>query len=228
MFNFLTKFRKKVNFADDMDNLINNIKKSYEYSSVIENCNTATTIIVNYINNKVAFETISGKYDSFNRYNLLNVYLTLSRAMNCELDCVTIKKSFIINEIPIRTNPWNIKSVFDSFLIINDDNVLSAEKGALNIINSYLYPMNFVMCINGKHSQFAAISQGKGESFFTERFDFSKLYDLCRYDGVNFKDNDNKIVKLIDKYTPEEIMFAGILFEIGRVRIDKGFKNSYY
>lgn len=155
----------------------------------------------------------------------MNVYLTLSQILNKKYEVITGVVEFEINNIPIQLNPWNKNRIFDNFYIINDKNVLSAEKGKTHISNMYLYPMNFVMCKNRNHSQFAAISKGEGESFFVDRYDFSELYDLCRFNGSNFIDGNNRIIDLRDKYSSEEVIFAGILFEIGRVRLEEGFEN---
>ena len=122
-------------------------------------------------------------------------------------------------------DPWNTSRVFDNFYNIDDNNILSAAKGNINITNSYVYPMNFVMCENGNHSQFAAISKGKGESYFVDGYDFSLLYDSFKFNGSDFVDCNDRIVNLRVRFSSEEIIYAGILFEIGRVRLQEGFMN---
>lgn len=226
MFNLFNRKKKKKDKKDkfDIDKFISNIKNKYEDSSVISNCNTTTTIITNYINNKVALDTILRKEGK--ELNSLNIYIKLSTELDVKHDCITKENKFMINDIPIQLNPWRIDRVFNQFFLINDKKIISIEHKKYNISNTYLYPMNFIMCEGANHAQFAAISKGKGESFFKDMYDFSKLYDLCRFDGSNFIDNNNNIIN-INYYSFQEILYAGILFEIGRVRLEEGFKNPY-
>lgn len=227
MLNFCNRDNKNKDIEFDLDNFVSSIKNCGEDGLVIDNCNTATTIIINYINNKFAIETISCKKRNYNKLDFLSVYLTLSKKLEEKYEFIAKENKFKINDIPIQLNAWRINRIFNNFFNINDNNILSVDKGKENINNSYLYPMNFIMCDGANHSQFAAISKGNGESFFKGMYDFSKLYDLCRFDGCNFIDNDNKIIELSDDHVSEEILFAGIIFEVGRIRLDEGFENPY-
>lgn len=177
MFSFFNRDNKNKDVEFDLDEFISSIKHCGGDGSVIDNCNTATTIIINYINNKFSIETISRKERNYNKLTSLGVYLTLSRKLEEKYDLIIKKYKFKINDIPIQLNPWHIDRIFNNLFNINDKNILSVEKGQANIKNSYLYPMNFIMCDGANHSQFAARSKGKGESFFENKYDFSILYD---------------------------------------------------
>lgn len=124
-------------------------------------------------------------------------------------------------EHPILLRPWNSLRILQNIIDINQDNVLSAEKGSHNLKNNYYFPLGVIVCSGGNHSQLSAILEGNGVSAIEMILDMRPLYEEVEFDGNDFiSKRDNRVISVID--SKEEIVLntknlLGVYFEIGRL-----------
>ncbi len=122
---------------------------------------------------------------------------------------------------PILLRPWNSVRILNNSIDINQDNVLSAEKGYINLKNNYYFPLGLIVCDGGNHSQLSAILEGNGESAIEMILDMRPLYDEVVFDGNDFiSKRDNRVISVIN--SEKEIVLntknlLGVYFEIGRL-----------
>ncbi|KRK39425.1 DUF6710 family protein [Levilactobacillus parabrevis] len=58
---------------------------------------------------------------------------------------------------PFVVYPWNNERIVSNLLTIGDDVENRLNEKDSNIENSYIYPLGVAVCLNGNHSQFAAL-----------------------------------------------------------------------
>lgn len=135
-----------------------------------------------------------------------------------------IKINYNFLNHPILLGPWNSSRIIKNLININQNNILSADKGQYNIYNDYYFPMDLILCCGGNHSQLSAILEGNGESVITTIFDIRPLYKKIKFDGNDFVLLENNKVIPVTKSKRENILEAkyllGIYFEIGRLLIN--------
>ena len=122
---------------------------------------------------------------------------------------------------PILLRPWKSVRILNNSIDINQDNVLSAEKGYTNLKNNYYFPLGLIVCNGGNHSQLSAILEGNGESAIEMILDMRPLYEEVVFDGNDFiSKRDNRVIPVIN--SEKEIVLntknlLGVYFEIGRL-----------
>ncbi|NSN32612.1 hypothetical protein HRE38_13920, partial [Enterococcus faecalis] len=93
------------------------------------------------------------------------------------------------------------------------------------IMNTYYYPIGLAICHGGNHSQYSAKLRGEGVSYVEEIVNIEKLYKYVTFDGnqftYNFPNYDIEIYPYSVEPKNEEEFYAGVLFEIGRILLEK-------
>ncbi|HCD5576408.1 TPA: hypothetical protein NBZ25_002746, partial [Enterococcus faecalis] len=81
------------------------------------------------------------------------------------------------------------------------------------------------ICHGGNHSQYSAKLRGEGVSYVEEIVNIEKLYKYVTFDGnqftYNFPNYDIEIYPYSVEPKNEEEFYAGVLFEIGRILLEK-------
>lgn len=154
-----------------------------------------------------------------------------------------LKQKFIINEIEIPIerkeininryvlllNPWNRERVERNITKFKKEKFdYSLErKYEENLRNYYVYPMNFVFCEGGNHSQYSALNSCGGQTFTRGFYDFSNLYEYYSFSEQGFITNDGQLVVFDDAFN-QYVEDAGILFYLGKELVDNGFCDFLY
>lgn len=227
------------------DKYIKHVKEnvmSYETTEVAKNL---IALIVEHLNYKQTIEALEYEHAEMDNSRIMQLFEILSyevgiKATNTILrevhtddksaytDSILDRSGEIeveINAIPILLNVWKGDRVIDNFHYINEENQFDGMKHKYNIQNYYLYPMDFVVCLGGNHSQFAARYKNEGRTIVEKIVDYSNLYSTITFDGIGFLNNRNEYVEL--EFTEEEVFYAGVFYELGRFLLDNTYINKF-
>lgn len=131
---------------------------------------------------------------------------------------------------PIIINPWHKRRTSDALInIATQNNKFDSIQYNHNISNYYCYPMGFIYCHNGNHSQYSAKLKNKGKTHIEQIDDWTYLYSYIIFDGEKFIydfPNQSYTNYPIEYEIEQDLeLYIGVLFEIGRLLIDK--KNVF-
>lgn len=245
MFNFIKRIRNKLEKKDYLSEVDSRSEDRFiRYLSLIEsnmNSNKAECamifikIIVEYLNYAEAIQAIEKKENVQNNSSIETIYSELECHLGINHDTTIIKKvhdddkkyykstkilnyeplDFYINKLPILLNPWNGDRILDNFNKIDEQNKFDGIYFSWNIQNHFLYPMNIVVCNGGNHSQLSARYKNQGTTIINKVKDFTLLYKMVKFDGINYiKSSDKTIIEL--DYSREILFYSGVIFELGR------------
>lgn len=131
--------------------------------------------------------------------------------------------NYSISDLNLILNTWNEVRIVSNLTNINKKNILHP---CSNIKNFYIYPLDVVICGGGNHSQFSAKLRQEGETHISEIIDISNLYTEITFDGENFIDSNNEIIKSCEN---EGEKIIGVLYEIGRLlRKNQNIIEKYF
>lgn len=141
----------------------------------------------------------------------------------------TERKEININRYALLLNPWNKVSVIGNITRFKKEKFdYSLDlKYEDNLRNYYVYPMNFVKCEGGNHSQYSALNSCGGQTFTRGFYDFSNLYEYYSFSEKGFITNDGQLVVFDDSFN-QYVEDAGILFYLGKELIENGYVDFLY
>lgn len=141
----------------------------------------------------------------------------------------TERKEININRYALLLNPWNKVSVMGNITRFKKEKFDYSldQKYEDNLWNYYVYPMNFVFCDGGNHSQYFALNSCGGQTFTRGFYDFSNLYEYYSFSKQGFITNNGQLVVFDDSFN-QYVEDAGILFYLGKELIDNGFCDFLY
>lgn len=226
------------------NNYIEHVKENVMGYETTEVANDLIALIVEHLNYKQTIEALEHKHAEMDNSRIIELFRRLSYEVGIEPINTILRefhpddksvytdniikqsgeKEVDINAIPILLNVWKGDKVIDSFHYINEDNEFDGLKYKSNIQNYYLYPMNFIVCSGGNHSQFAARYKNEGRTIVGKIVDYSNVYSTVTFDGVGFLNSRNEYVEL--EFTEDEVFYAGVLYELGRFLLDKAYFNK--
>jgi hypothetical protein len=133
--------------------------------------------------------------------------------------------SFVgLNNTPIIINPWNQGRIADNIVYVGTHlNAFNAQKGSpgyQNIENILYYPLGILICDGGNHSQFSQKLKGDAKTRVRQFVDISKLYEVIKFDGAKFNIQE-KLNQEDKEISNQSDFYLGVLFEIGRLLLDK-------
>ena len=137
---------------------------------------------------------------------------------------------FNYSNSPIIINPWNMRRTSDALVkVATQKNKFDSIKYNYNIVNTYYYPLGYIICYNGNHSQYSAKLKNEGTVHISQFDDITSLYEYVDFDGnsfnYSFPDLDSSINFIRYEVETEQEFYIGVLFEIGRLMMDK--KNLF-
>ena len=137
----------------------------------------------------------------------------------------TERKEININRYALLLNPWNKVSVIGNITRFKKEKFDYSldQKYEDNLRNYYVYPMNFVLCEGGNHSQYSALNSCGGQTF-TRGF---YLYEYYSFSEKGFITNDGQLVVFDDSFN-QYVEDAGILFYLGKELIKNGYVDFLY
>ena len=141
----------------------------------------------------------------------------------------TERKEININRYALLLNPWNRTSIegnIPRFKKEKFDYSLD-QKYEDNLRNYYVYPMNFVNCEGGNHSQYSALNSCGGQTFTRGFYDFSNLYEYYSFSEQGFITSNGQLVVFDDSFK-QYVEDAGILFYLGKELIKNGYVDFLY
>lgn len=136
-------------------------------------------------------------------------------------DKIYPEKLFVdLQTTPILLNPWNKERGHENVSKFSEGKELF-DASHKNIINHYYYPLGFIWCESGNHSQFAARLCGAAQTQVTEIINVEKLLSMVHFDGerftyqhiAGFEDLDTTGFAPNNKFE----FYIGLLIEIGRL-----------
>ena len=141
----------------------------------------------------------------------------------------TERKEININRYALLLNPWNKVSVIGNITRFKKEKFDYSldQKYEDNLRNYYVYPMNFVKCEGGNHSQYSALNSCGGQTFTRGFYDFSNLYEYYSFSEKGFITNDGQLV-VFDYSFNQYVEDAGILFYLGKELIKNGYVDFLY
>ena len=141
----------------------------------------------------------------------------------------TERKEININRYALLLNPWNKVSVIGNITRFKKEKFDYSldQKYEDNLRNYYVYPMNFVKCEGGNHSQYSALNSCGGQTFTRGFYDFSNLYEYYSFSEKGFITNDGQLVVFDDSFN-QYVEDAGILFYLGKELIKNGYDDFLY
>ena len=141
----------------------------------------------------------------------------------------TERKEININRYALLLNPWNKVSVIGNITRFKKEKFDYSldQKYEDNLRNYYVYPMNFVKCEGGNHSQYSALNSCGGQTFTRGFYDFSNLYEYYSFSEKGFITNDGQLVVFDDSFN-QYVEDAGILFYLGKELIKNGYVDFLY
>lgn len=220
------------------------VKQNVMGYDTVEIANNLIALIIEHLNYKQTIEALEHKHANMDNSRILELFRYLSNEVGKEPTSIILREvhpddksaysqsilkqsgeiKVEINAIPILLNVWNGDRVIDNFQGINENNKFDGIKHKNNIQNYYLYPMNFIVCFGGNHSQFAARYKNDGHTVVEKIVDYSNVYSTITFDGVGFTDKNNEYLEL--DYSEDEVFYAGVLYELGRYILDNTYFNK--
>ncbi|MBF1084505.1 MAG: hypothetical protein HXL43_09275, partial [Solobacterium sp.] len=139
------------------------------------------------------------------------------------------RKEININRYALLLNPWNRTSIERNIPRFKKERFDYTLKPLyeINLENYYVYPMNFVNCEGGNHSQYSALNSCGGQTFTRGFYDFSNLYEHYSFSEQGFITNDGQLVVFDDSFN-QYVEDAGILFYLGKELIKNGYVDFLY
>lgn len=146
-----------------------------------------------------------------------------------EIEIPIEKKEININRYALLLNPWRRDRVEGNITKFKKEKFdYSLErKYEENLRNYYVYPMNFVLCEGGNHSQYSALNSCGGQTFTRGFYDFSNLYEYYSFSEQGFITNAGQLVVFDDSFN-QYVEDAGILFYLGKELIKNGYVDFLY
>ena len=146
-----------------------------------------------------------------------------------EIEIPIERKEININRYALLLNPWRRDRVEGNITKFKKEKFdYSLErKYEENLRNYYVYPMNFVLCEGGNHSQCSALNSCGGQTFTRGFYDFSNLYEHYSFSEQGFITNDGQLVVFDDSFN-QYVEDAGILFYLGKELIKNGYVDFLY
>lgn len=209
--------------------------------------NYLTSIIINKLNYNEAIQSLELGESNQSNNKVFRVYEELSKEVDFKIivfekvpevekpyylqnGCILKETGVItleINEVPILLTPWEGSRIISNLFDINENNIFDGLKNSWNILNYYLYPMNFVVCLGANHSQFAAKYKNNGKTIVQRIYDYRKLYSKVYFDGESFKNlATDKSINFERTYNDIVIFYSGVLFELGRIILENDYHDS--
>lgn len=155
--------------------------------------------------------------------------LIKQRHIDDDVEKIEEEKEININRYALLLNPWNKVSVMGDITRFKKEKFDYSldQKYEDNLRNYYVYPMNFVKCEGGNHSQYSALNSCGGQTFTRGFYDFSNLYEYYSFSKQGFITNDGQLVVFDDAFN-QYVEDAGILFYLGKELVDNGFCDFLY
>jgi hypothetical protein len=208
-------------YKDRFNAIIKRIETSeYYHKNTSQTISYMIQLIVDYMNYNEAEIALEGNPITPQNSIVFDVYRDIDRELHPDKDirCLNTRQDVDINEFPILLNPWNGDRVVNAMFLINPDNVFNGEAYEINIVNTYITPIDIIVCDGGNHSQFAAKQKNMGRTLITQKYDITHLYDEVEFDGQGFKQRGaSDYIRL--QYKGEIVFYAGVLFELGRYKL---------
>lgn len=159
---------------------------------------------------------------------LLYKELLKQKFMN-EIETPIERKEININQYALLLNPWKRERVEGNIAKFKKEKFDYSldQKYEDNLRNYYVYPMNFVLCEGGNHSQYSALNSCGGQTFTRGFYDFSNLYEYYSFSEQGFITNDGQLVVFDDSFN-QYVEDAGILFYLGKELIENGYVDFLY
>lgn len=203
---------------------INNNNMGYDKKKV---ANYIIGIIVEYLNYNEAVEAITKSNGVIDNSHIGIIYNCIEKYYDTKANKRNEEKLINVNCIPILLNPWRKDRIIDNIDYFSNKDSFDGVSHSSNILNYHLFPMNFIVCYGGNHSQFAARYKNNGKTIITSSYDYTNIYNTTRFDGYNYINTENNAsIKLTDNEghnitdNEELIFFSGLLFELGRYNLD--------
>jgi len=117
---------------------------------------------------------------------------------------------------PIITTPWHRDRLLHSIGTIGHARKAGNWRQDWNHKVNLIMPFGVALVEGGNHSIAAGIANGEGTVLTTDVTDVSRLYPHIKYDGISFACTESG--RLYHSPRDEE---AGMLFEIGRIMLEK-------
>lgn len=195
---------------------INNNNMGYDKKEV---ANYIIEIIVEYLNYNEAVEALTKGQNVTNNSEIDIIYKKIECYFGKKAKKNTDTKIIGIKSFPILLNPWNGERIIDNIDYFSNKDSFDGVSHSSNILNYHLFPMNFIVCYGGNHSQFAARYINCGKTIITETHDFTNIYDETRFDGNDFIDKSTGTPIYITD-NKELLFYSGLLFELGRYNLN--------
>lgn len=159
---------------------------------------------------------------------LLYKELLKQKFMN-EIETPIERKEININQYALLLNPWKRERVEGNIAKFKKEKFDYSldQKYEDNLRNYYVYPMNFVLCEGGNHSQYSALNSCGGQTFTRGFYDFSNLYEYYSFSEQGFITNNGQLVVFDDSFN-QYVEDAGILFYLGKELIENGYVDFLY
>lgn len=220
-FTNFTKIKNIVDSADSktklyvIETLIREIISRRNYDEVINTLLTGDSLYLKH------------EYD--NEKIVLIYKELLERKSIDEIETLTERKEININRYALLLNPWKRERIEGNITRFKNEKFDYTLKHLyeINLENYYVYPMNFVNCEGGNHSQYSALNSCGGQTFTRGFYDFSNLYEYYSFSEQGFITNDGQLVVFDDAFN-QYVEDAGILFYLGKELVDNGFCDFLY
>ena len=181
------------------------------------------------INTLLTEDSLHFKHEYNNEKIVLIYKELLKQKFISEIETPIERKEIHINRSALLLNPWKRERVEGNITKFKKEKFdYSLErKYEENLRNYYLYPMNFVFCEGGNHSQYSALNSCGGQTFTRGFYDFSNIYEYYSFSEQGFITNDGQLVVFDDAFN-QYVEDAGILFYLGKELVDNGFCDFLY
>lgn len=166
----------------------------------------------------------------YNNEKIVLIYKELLKQKSIdEIETQTERKEININQYALLLNPWRRDRIEGNVTRFKKEKFDYTLKHLyeINLENYYVYPMNFVLCEGGNHSQYSALNSCGGQTFTRGFYDFSNLYEYYSFSEQGFITNDGQLVVFDDSFN-QYVEDAGILFYLGKELIKNGYVDFLY
>ena len=181
------------------------------------------------INTLLTEDSLHFEHEYANEKIVLLYKELLKQKFISEIETPIERKEININRYALLLNPWKRERVEGNITKFKKEKFDYSldQKYEDNLRNYYVYPMNFVLCEGGNHSQYSALNSCGGQTFTRGFYDFSNLYEYYSFSEQGFITNDGQLVVFDDSFN-QYVEDAGILFYLGKELIKNGYVDFLY
>ena len=181
------------------------------------------------INTLLTEDSLHFEHEYANEKIVLLYKELLKQKFISEIETPIERKEININRYALLLNPWKRERVEGNIAKFKKEKFDYSldQKYEDNLRNYYVYPMNFVLCEGGNHSQYSALNSCGGQTFTRGFYDFSNLYEYYSFSEQGFITNDGQLVVFDDSFN-QYVEDAGILFYLGKELIKNGYVDFLY